>query len=119
MLLYAAAIGLGFACSRHLEEEVDAEQLCRDFCGLVEECEPGAPAFVTSCPSSDTPCFDACMDGEWDGDCRFLQRDLYECRSSLTCDEFYSQTACSETPSDDQACRKELWDFSLCESEEQ
>lgn len=120
-LVLAGAFALGIACSRHIEEDVDAERLCRDFCELGDACEPEAPEFADGCPSVDDPCFDTCMDNGnrgWEDDCRFLLADYFECINDLTCEDFYGQSACSTVPRDQQACEEERGNYSTCASKQ-
>ena len=111
-----AALALGLACSRHLEEQVDAERACRGFCERDTTCGPASCAGGLA----EEDCFDLCMDHEphdWKGDCRFLQEDWYTCLGDLDCNEFHQTAACVNVPSEDEPCADEAREYALCLSE--
>jgi hypothetical protein len=114
----AAALALGLSCSRHLEEQVDAERLCSDFCERNETC--GLAPCIEEFEPQDESCFDICMDAgphDWNGPCRFLQDEWYACLGALSCTDFHETVGCNDQPLDERPCADETEEYSLCLSE--
>jgi hypothetical protein len=130
IMLLVLGVSAGVACSdRRVEEhdEVDVQSICSDHCELRETCSPGAPETVAACPGSGVSptCYDDClMSGgpgrrkdlgtNWTDSCRFLRADYYECVNALTCDEWYTNAPCTNTPWDQQPCAEENDAYGNC-----
>lgn len=79
----------GGCSDRRTEDEPDREGLCADWCEqLFGSCNPDPPANYEG-PSTEAVCHSNCVDDViWDGHCKWENAKMYECTTSLSCEEF-------------------------------
>lgn len=102
---------LALACSRDtLEEEVDAEAHCNNYCDAL-----------TECGHTFDHCMDGCLSekrGVWTGPCKHLRADYTTCLAELSCEELAPYVNVSlDPPPSERACYPEQYEVSYCDSE--